>query len=85
MHIVRPGYFRPPRTSPSDWAHQRTRLESAADRVLGPALGLLAPGLLTPLDEMARVVLGLAKGEWKEEGLVRNKRLRELAVAAGGV
>lgn len=81
-HIIRPAYFRPPRENAADWENQRGAVESVLDRVIAPVFNCVAPSLVTPIPEMQRVALGIAKGQWPDVDLFRNKMIRELASAA---
>lgn len=72
-HVLRPGYFRPLRKYPGDWANQRTSFESGLDRVLGPVLSTLTPSVVLPIDVFCTATLGIAQGKWPEQELFRNK------------
>ncbi|KAF7972143.1 hypothetical protein HWV62_18882 [Athelia sp. TMB] len=74
--IMRPSYFFPSHAPFRQ--HTRGASARAADTVLGPLLKTLAPGLYTPVDQMGKFAVELAKGRWGEETLFDNKRMREL-------
>lgn len=78
-HILRPGYFFPPKEYPADKANQRSALEGFADRILGPVFSTLIPNLLSPPAEMAKVALEAAKGRWSQIDLFSSKQMREMA------
>jgi hypothetical protein len=78
-HIIRPGYFVPSRAYPADWQNQRSALESAMDRILSPVMGTLLPSYVSPVAELSRMTLEVAKGRWPDVDLFHNKLMRELA------
>ncbi|KIP05442.1 hypothetical protein PHLGIDRAFT_119816 [Phlebiopsis gigantea 11061_1 CR5-6] len=78
-HILRPGYFRPPREYPADWQHQRSTAESILDRLATPVFNLLVPSLVLPMNEFGTVALEVAKGRWPDVDRFENKAMREAA------
>ena len=78
-HILRPAYFSPSRDYSADWQNQRSATENVLDRILGPVFTFLVPSLVSPLNELSGVALGVSKGQWPDIDLFRNKHMRELA------
>ncbi len=78
-HIIRPGYFAPSREYSTDWANQRTRTANYFDRIVGPIFTNLLPAYTSPIQELAKVCLEVAKGRWPDVELFRNRLMRELA------
>ncbi len=78
-HILRPGYIVPSRKFPQDLPNQRSRFESGADRILSPALSLLAPTRMITVEQMARAALEIAKGKHADVDLFRCKALLDVA------
>lgn len=78
-HVLRPGYFRPLRKYPDDWANQRSIGDSIVDRIAGPILTTFYPVWITPTESMTKVTLEIAKGRWPDVELFRNKQIVELA------
>ncbi|KAI0826391.1 hypothetical protein BC629DRAFT_1455920 [Irpex lacteus] len=59
--------------------NQRSRFESGADRILSPALSLLAPTRMITVEQMARAALEIAKGKHADVDLFRCKALLDVA------
>ncbi|KAJ3556289.1 hypothetical protein NM688_g2104 [Phlebia brevispora] len=78
-HVIRPAYFRPSREYSQDWANQRSRTENYLDRLLSPVFTCFFPQFVSPLDELSKVSLEIAKGRWPDVELFRNQKIRELA------
>ena len=78
-HVIRPGYFRPSRDYPQDWANQRAAWEKSVDCALSPVLNTLLPSSVSPLPVLSTVPLEIVKGRWPETELFPNKKMLELA------
>ena len=83
-HTIRPGYFFPPRQYPDDRKHQRSTTAAVLDKVLTPALLVLAPSLYSPNEDLGLFALSVAKGRWPHKELFRNKDLRGLVKQVKG-
>ena len=81
--IIRPGYFRPSREYPEDWRNQRATSFNYLDRVMGPTLSFFLPSTVSPLNELSKVSLEVAKGRWPDLSLLPNDKLRALAKEIG--
>ncbi|KAI0634767.1 hypothetical protein C8Q77DRAFT_1103991 [Trametes polyzona] len=77
-HVVRPSYFFPSKNYPEDRANQRSRTYRALDVVFGPVLANLLPASYTPVEDLGRFVVEVAKGRWPSQALFRNTELRRL-------
>ncbi|KAI0371356.1 hypothetical protein BV20DRAFT_965552 [Pilatotrama ljubarskyi] len=77
-HVFRPGYFFPSRTYPEDRLNQRSAMLRAADVVLAPLLTALYPAGYTPIEDLGRFAVEVAKGRWPDQGLFRNADMRRL-------
>lgn len=74
--VVRPAYFFP--ESPDERQNLRSTGARVLDVILSPILCTVSPSSVTPLDWLGTFMVGVAKGNWPEEKLFRNSRLREL-------
>lgn len=83
-HSIRPGYFFPPKEFPEDRKHQRSTSAAVLDKIMTPALSVLASSMYTPNEELGLFALNVAKGRWPEKELFRNKELRELVKEVKG-
>lgn len=77
-HLIRPGYFFPPKQFPEDRKHQRSTTAIVLDKVMTPLINVLSPSLYTPVEDLGLFALAVAKGKWTDKELFRNKDLREL-------
>ncbi|TFK88549.1 hypothetical protein K466DRAFT_585456 [Polyporus arcularius HHB13444] len=77
-HIYRPGYFFPSKKYPEDRRNQRSTLLRVADVALGPAVRGLIPSHYSPIEDLGRFVVEVAKGRWPQQTLFRNADMREL-------
>ena len=77
-HIYRPAYFFPSKKYPEDRLNQRSAVFRAADTVMGPMFRTLTPSLYTPVEDLGRFVVEVAKGRWPQQTLFRNADMREL-------
>ncbi|GBE89118.1 hypothetical protein SCP_1501210 [Sparassis crispa] len=77
-HVYRPGYFFPSKRYPEDRKNQRPASARAMDWAITPIMSCFLPSLLTPIDDLARFTIEVAKGRWPDEDLFVNKRMREL-------
>ncbi|PCH41954.1 hypothetical protein WOLCODRAFT_132147 [Wolfiporia cocos MD-104 SS10] len=77
-HIYRPGYFFPSPKYPEDRKNQRPMSARILDYIMTPALSLFAPELLSPIEDLSRFAVEVAKGCWPEQELFRNRDMREL-------
>ncbi|OBZ77716.1 hypothetical protein A0H81_02626 [Grifola frondosa] len=74
-HIYRPGYFAP---LPEDRKYQRSWSIGMLDRVMTPLMSTLTPSLVSPIQDLARFVVEVAKGRWPEKTLFRNADMLKL-------
>jgi uncharacterized protein YbjT (DUF2867 family) len=74
--IMRPAYFFPGKED----AHIRSSTARFLDKIATPVFSTIAKGLYTPVEGLAQVALGLAKGQWDndEDRVFRNARIRKL-------
>lgn len=78
-HSIRPAYFYPSEKYPEDVKHQRTPSAVCFNTIMEPVFGLLHPPSLTPIEDLSKFTLEVAKGRWPDQGLFRNTELRKLA------
>lgn len=78
-HSIRPAYFPPSRKYPDDAVNQRGRAEVLLKRVATPIFSTFTPSLFTPLEELGKVTVRIAKGWWPTVDLFRNTMIRSLA------
>ncbi|KAF8901284.1 hypothetical protein CPB85DRAFT_1227894 [Mucidula mucida] len=74
--VYRPAYFFP--SNPDDRRHTRGALLRALDCVAAPVFRTLTPSLYSPIQDLGKFSVELAKGRWKEETTFPNVRMREL-------
>ena len=77
-HIYRPAYFSPSKKYPEDRLHQRSALFRVADNIMGPAFKTLTPSFYSPVEDLGRFAVEVAKGRWPQQTLFRNADMREL-------
>ncbi|KAI0707543.1 hypothetical protein C8T65DRAFT_808914 [Cerioporus squamosus] len=77
-HIYRPGYFFPSKKYPEDRLNQRGTLMRVADVAMGPLLKTLTPSLYSPIEDLGRFAVEVAKGRWPQQTLFKNADMREL-------
>lgn len=77
-HSIRPAYFYPPDRYPEDAKHQRTSVAALTHRIFSPVLGCLYPAGLTPIDDLGKFSVEVAKGRWPEQEMFRHTELRNL-------
>ncbi|KAI8986625.1 hypothetical protein BD414DRAFT_486601 [Trametes punicea] len=77
-HIVRPGYFFPSKKHPEDRLNQRSALMRALDVIQTPLYSTFVPSVYTPIEDLARFTVELAKGRWPDQELSRNTDMRRL-------
>ena len=77
-HIHRPAYFSPSKKYPEDRLHQRSALFRAADTIMAPAFKTLAPSFYSPVEDLGRFAVEVAKGRWPQQTLFRNADMRQL-------
>ncbi|TFK88543.1 hypothetical protein K466DRAFT_564693 [Polyporus arcularius HHB13444] len=77
-HIYRAGYFFPSKKYPEDRLNQRSTLSRVADIAMGPVLRMLAPSLYSPIEDLGRFAVEVAKGRWPQQTFFRNADMREL-------
>ncbi|PCH44850.1 hypothetical protein WOLCODRAFT_124211 [Wolfiporia cocos MD-104 SS10] len=77
-HVFRPAYFCPSPKYPQDRLHQRSFMYRTFDRVMPTIMSCVAPSMWTPVEDLSRFSVGLAKGRWPEQDLYRNSEMREL-------
>ncbi|KAI0945578.1 hypothetical protein AcW1_001769 [Taiwanofungus camphoratus] len=77
-HIYRAAYFFPSKKYPEDRKNQRSTSANVADCVMSPVLSTLTPSLVSPIDDLARFAVELAKGRWPDQVLFRNSEMRGL-------
>ncbi|KAM5541735.1 hypothetical protein V8D89_004464 [Ganoderma adspersum] len=75
--IFRPGYFFPSKSYPQDRMNQRGAFERLVDNVSTPIFSFF-PGYYTPLADMGRFAVELAKGRWPDQVMFRNAEMRKL-------
>lgn len=78
-HNIRPAYFAPSREYASDWANQRGSAANYFDRIAAPVFTCLLPAYISPIKDLAKVSLEVAKGRWPDVELFRSRMMRELA------
>lgn len=79
---MRPSYFFP--SYPPFRQHTRGLAARVADTTLGPLLKSL--GRFTPVEEMGRFAVELAKGRWGEQDQTfSNERMREIFKSMEGL
>ncbi|KAH9849052.1 hypothetical protein C2E23DRAFT_870931 [Lenzites betulinus] len=88
VHVYRPGYFFPSKNYPEDRKNQRSLTLRVLDTVLAPVLATLVPASNTPVADLGRFVVELAKGRWPDRMLFRNTDMqtliKELPTSAAG-
>lgn len=88
MHVYRPGYFFPSKNYPEDRKNQRSLTLRVLDTILAPVLATLVPASNTPVADLGRFVVELAKGRWPDRVLFRNTDMqtliKELPASAAG-
>lgn len=78
--IYRPGYFFPSDTK----EHRQERMQQRgfglrlADHLITPVYSNFVPRFYTPVEELGRAAIELAKNRWLEKGLFTNAEMREL-------
>jgi len=77
-HILRPGYFFPPKEYPADRENQRSATAGCVDKVIGPVASTLIPNMVSPPSEMSQVAVAVAKGRWPQSELIGSKEMRKL-------
>ncbi|KAJ6490471.1 hypothetical protein DFH09DRAFT_1252662 [Mycena vulgaris] len=75
--MLRPGYFFP--ADAADRERTRSRSTRALDCVMAPLLRTVAPSLIVPIGDLARVALGIAKGKLGDATVFSNAAIREAA------
>lgn len=78
--VIRPGYFFP---TALDRDHTRGTGARIMDCIFTPLYSTLLPSTYTAVEGMAKVALALAKGQWRDESLVRSKRMNEMMKELG--
>ena len=76
-HVFRPAYFFPSKEYPQDRMHQRGALARFFDTVSTPMLSFF-PSYYTPLEDLGRFCVELAKGRWPGQVMYRNAEMRKL-------
>ncbi|KIY65498.1 hypothetical protein CYLTODRAFT_379376 [Cylindrobasidium torrendii FP15055 ss-10] len=74
--IFRPAYFFP--AHPNDRANTRGLLLRGLDCIAAPIFRTVVPKLYTPISDLGRFSVELAKGRWAEEHTFPNAKMREL-------
>ncbi|PIL27783.1 hypothetical protein GSI_10936 [Ganoderma sinense ZZ0214-1] len=77
VHIFRPGYFFPSKEYPQDRMNQRGAFERIVDTVSTPMFSFF-PSFYTPLGDLGRFSVELAKGHWPSQVMYRNAEMRKL-------
>ncbi|OCH93948.1 hypothetical protein OBBRIDRAFT_832254 [Obba rivulosa] len=77
-HILRPAYFFPSNQYPQDRKNQRPASAGYVDCVMTPLLNTVLPSQYTPIDDLARFAVEAAKGQWPDETLFSNTKMKEL-------
>ncbi|KAH9887271.1 hypothetical protein C8Q73DRAFT_713402 [Cubamyces lactineus] len=77
-HVYRPGYFFPSKKYPEDRLNQRGSLARATDVIFSPLYQTLLPFVYTPIEDLGRFAVELAKGRWPDQELFRNADMRRL-------
>ncbi|KIJ66212.1 hypothetical protein HYDPIDRAFT_109198 [Hydnomerulius pinastri MD-312] len=74
--VLRPGYFFP--SNPTDRANTRPSGARTWDSIIAPILKNLLPASYTPIDQLGRFAVELAKGRWGEEIIFKTPKMQEL-------
>ena len=77
-HVYRPGYFFPSKEYPDDRLNQRGATMRVLDNIMTPLYKTLTPSLYSPIDELGRFAVEVAKGRWPHQELFRNADMRKL-------
>ncbi|KAI0824869.1 hypothetical protein BC628DRAFT_1321275 [Trametes gibbosa] len=78
VHVYRPAYFFPSKDYPEDRKNQRSLPLRTLDTIFGPVLSMVAPAINTPVEDLGRFVVELAKGRWPDQVLFRNTDMQNL-------
>ncbi len=78
VQIFRPGYFCPSNEYPQDRMNQRGTVERALDFLAVPVYSRFFPTFYTPVGDMGRFTVELAKGRWPDQVMFRNAEMRNL-------
>ena len=70
-HIYRPAYFSPSKKYPEDRLHQRSALFRMADNIMGPAFKTLTPSFYSPVEDLGRFAVEVAKGRWDGSAVLK--------------
>ncbi|KZT70444.1 hypothetical protein DAEQUDRAFT_725356 [Daedalea quercina L-15889] len=81
--IFRPAYFFPSNEYPEDRRNQRPAWFRALDVVMTPLTRTLMPSIYTPIEELGKFAVELAKGHWPEKDTFRNVEMRKLMGEVG--
>lgn len=77
VQIFRPGYFFPSKQYPQDRMNQRGTIGRVLDVVTGPIYSLF-PSFYSPVGDLGRFSVELAKGRWPDQVMFRNAEMRKL-------
>ena len=77
-HVFRPAYFFPSYEYPQDRLNQRSAVERIADKIQAPVFSTLLSSYYTPINDLARFAIELAKGRWPNQVMYRNAEMRKL-------
>ncbi|KZT10235.1 uncharacterized protein LAESUDRAFT_416755 [Laetiporus sulphureus 93-53] len=77
-YVYRPGYFFPSAKYPEDRKNQRSATANVVDCTVTPIYDLLAPSAYSPIEDLGRFSVELAKGRWPDGELFRNKDMIRL-------
>lgn len=81
--IYRPGYLFPSDNKEYRQEHMKQRGfgKRVADHLITPIYSNFFPKLYTPIEELGRAAIELAKNRWLEKDLFTNAEMRELMSA----
>jgi len=79
LHVYRPRYFFPSAKYPEDRANQRSAFLCRMDSVMTPLFSALAPSWLSPIEDLARYSVAIAKGECPTQTMFNNEEMRKWA------
>lgn len=75
--MYRAAYFFPSKDYPQDRMNQRRAWERVFDNIFAPIFNLF-PTYYTPLEDLGRFSVELAKGRWPNQVMFRNAEMRKL-------
>ncbi|KAI0336647.1 hypothetical protein GY45DRAFT_1315239 [Cubamyces sp. BRFM 1775] len=76
--VVRPAYFFPSKKYPEDRLNQRSAFLRGFDVIATPLFSTFISHLYTPVEDLGRFCVELAKGRWPDQGTFSNTDLRKL-------